>query len=78
MMHRNREATTEWKIAIKQRLAAQVEHRLMDRFTSKPMYGLRSRLVNRLLEDYLAAHPSPLDAPPLTEAEIDAIKGEDA
>jgi len=74
-MHRSKEPTTEWKIAIKTRLAAQVEHRLMDRFTNKPSYGLRSRLVNRLLEDYLTSHPSPLDAPPLTEAEIDALGG---
>ena len=76
-MHKNKEPTTEWKIAVRARLAAQIEHRLMDRFTNKPVYGLRSRLVNRLLEDYLASHPSPLDAPPLTEAEIDAIAGEE-
>ena len=73
MVHKNKEATTEWKIAVKSRLAAQIEHRLMDRFTSKPMYGLRSKLVNKLLEDYLASHPSPLDAPALTEEEINAI-----
>jgi len=75
-MHKSREATTEWKIAVKRRLAAQIEHRLMDRYTNKPSYGLRSKLINRLLEDYIATHPSPLDAPPLTEAEIDGLKQE--
>jgi hypothetical protein len=45
----------------------------MDTLTRKPRYGLRSKLINQLLAEWLDKNPTMLDSPPLTEAEIDAI-----
>lgn len=74
-MHKNAEKTVEWKISVRATLAAQIEHRFMDPITLKPAYGLRSKFINSLMESYLRDNPSPIDAPPLTEADIDAIVG---
>jgi hypothetical protein len=63
----------KWKVDVDRRLAASIEHRLMDPMLRKPRYGLRSKLINTLLERYLAENPVSIDAPPITEAEINAL-----
>lgn len=77
-MHRGSERTIEWKIAMRVSLAAQLEHRMIDPITRKPQYGLRSKLINALVEAWLRQNPSPLDASPLTEADLEALKQETA
>lgn len=72
-MHKNTEPTTEWKIAVKQQTAARIEHRLIDPVTRKPRYGLRSKLVNILLEQWLRENPSGVEDPSITEADLNEL-----
>ncbi len=46
------------RISLPSELIIQVDHSLLDPDTGKPAFGARSRLVERLLRDYLIAlHP---------------------
>lgn len=67
------ESITKWKIDVKTSLAARIEHRLMDPMTRKPRYGMRTKLINALLERYLNENPTLFDSPALTQDEIDQI-----
>ena len=63
-----------WKNYVPVSIAAQVEHRLMDPITRKPRYGLRSKLISKLLRDWLAENPVP--ARNLTSDEVEALDEE--
>ncbi len=45
----------KWKVTLPLELAGRVELELMDKERGTPIYGLRSRLVRELLQDWLTA-----------------------
>lgn len=47
----------KWKITLPMDLAGRVELELMDRDKGVPIYGLRSRLIRELLQDWLSNVP---------------------
>lgn len=47
----------KWKVTIPIDLAGRVEMELMDRDRGAPIYGLRSKLVRALLQDWLSNTP---------------------
>lgn len=51
----------KWKITLPADLAGRIELSLMNRDLGAPIYGLRSRLIRELLQDYIAAGEPPLN-----------------
>ena len=51
----NPDLMKDWKIPLPATLAGAVEFELLDKFTNKPRYGERSRLIAHLLSEWLAA-----------------------
>lgn len=49
----------KWKITLPLDLAGRVELQLMDRERGIPVYGLRSKLIRELLQDWIANTPTP-------------------
>lgn len=62
----NPDLSKDWKIVLPATLAGCVEFELLDPNTGKPRYGERSRLINYLLTEWLAARGRrlPNDLPP--------------
>lgn len=58
------EARTEWKVSIAATTAARVELHLFDPVLRKPKYAERSKLIERLLNEWLAKQADPLQADP--------------
>ena len=52
---------TKWKIEVDSRIAAEIEHRIMDPMLHKPRYGMRSKIINALLAKYLRENPIDID-----------------
>lgn len=50
---RNQLRAEEWKLQILEEVSVRVKLRLLDPTSGKPIYGSRSKLVNRLLLDWL-------------------------
>lgn len=48
-----------WKLSMPQSLAVQVEELIMDPVKGKPIYGERSALIVRLLEEWVEKKPLP-------------------
>jgi len=44
----------EWKLSLRAAIAAEVDLMLEDPLTRKPKYGARSRLIESLLDDWIA------------------------
>jgi hypothetical protein len=57
---------TKWKITLPTYMAGRVELILMDKMSGRPVYGARSELIRRLLEQWLA-DGSPIPNPDLAE-----------
>lgn len=58
-----------WKLSLPARVAGPVENLLLDPLTGKSRYALRSRLVARLLRDWLHSNSSEECADLLRELE---------
>lgn len=54
------EARTEWKVSISATTAARVELHIFDPVLKKPRYAERSKLIERLLIEWLAKQSNPL------------------
>ena len=63
---------TNWNISIPTWLADEINERYRDPFTGAPFYGLRSRLITKLLIDHMnKVRNNPLTAATDLEQELD-------
>lgn len=51
----------KWKITLPADLAGRIELMLMNKDSGTPIYGLRSRLIRELLQDYISNTPEPIN-----------------
>lgn len=49
-----RDLYIQWKITLSAELAGRVEYALMDHLAGRPIYGARAKLIEAMLEHWLA------------------------
>lgn len=69
----NDEPTRRWTIPLPESLAGAIEHELMDEGTKKPEYGKRGKLIQTLLEQWLADRRAAPNLP--SEPEVEPQNG---
>lgn len=65
-----RELYIQWKITLPAELAGRIEYALMDSLAARPIYGARARLIQALLEHWLAQQrgdPNPPTVPSIND-----------
>lgn len=59
-MKQRNEPTVTWKLYVSITVAARIEHLIRDPLTGKPRYGLRSKIIEQLLTEWLDSQPTGL------------------
>lgn len=65
MPHLSDDLQKPWKLNLSATVAGKVEYLLTDPITRKPIYGARVRLVEALLENWIAREEGRPDLPPV-------------
>jgi len=60
----------EWKLSLRAAIAAEVDLMLEDPLTRKPKYGSRSKLVESLLDEWIARQKGDPSGPVPTREEL--------